>query len=161
MYRDEFCKRARKAVAFGSEGIRLSIMNDDDYLVALHKLVQSDSRYGIEAYSFVERALQFALSELDKPKSGPERHLSGEELLEEIRKFALREYGPMALRVLNSWGLYECLDFGRVVFTLVDFGLMGKSDDDTLDDFSEGYDFREAFQLPFLPREEQVKILEQ
>ncbi len=112
-----------------------------------------DSRYTPDSYFFVLEALEFTLKMLDKPsKSGRERHLSGQELLEGIRNFALQEFGPMSLRVLNTWGVNNTADFGEIVFNLVECGKLRKTEEDSRQDFLDGYDFEEAFKKPFEPR---------
>ena len=51
----------------------------------------------------------------------------------------------MAKTVLNSWGLNETLDFGEVVYNLIDIGMMRKSESDSKEDFAEVYDFDRVF----------------
>ena len=51
----------------------------------------------------------------------------------------------MAKTVLEHWGIKETLDFGKIVFALVEIGLMRKTNEDSLDDFKEIYDFNQAF----------------
>jgi uncharacterized repeat protein (TIGR04138 family) len=112
----------------------------------LEQILHRDPRYTIEAYFFVREALNHTVRKLNAP-----RHVSGQELLDGIREYALTEFGPVAMRVLKEWGLKECVDFGYVVFNLVNAGLLGKTDEDTLADFADGYDFSEAFEKPFRP----------
>ena len=57
----------------------------------------------------------------------------------------------MALRVLNTWGLKRTEDIGEIVFNLVDSGKLRKTAEDSRKDFSGGYDFADAFAVPFLP----------
>jgi uncharacterized repeat protein (TIGR04138 family) len=78
-----------------------------------------------------------------------ERHVTGQQLLEGIRQLAIQEFGYMARVVLEQWGVRQASDFGEIVFILVSNGLMGKTDDDSLDDFRGGYDFRKAFDEQF------------
>ena len=127
-------------------------MQESSFLEDLKKICRRDPRYDLEAYLFVRDALDFTAKSLKKPRQGPGRHVSGKELVEGIRDFALREYGPMALTVLKSWGISQTRDFGEIVFNLVEDGKLGRSSDDTKDDFADGYDFEEAFEQPFLPR---------
>ena len=87
-----------------------------------------------------------------KPVEGPGRHVSGTELLEGIRRFALAEFGPLAMTVLNHWGISKTVDFGHLVFNLVEKGVLGKTSDDKLEDFADGYEFEHAFRGPFCPR---------
>ena len=118
----------------------------------LDQILQEDSRYAREAYSFIADALEFTMQLLKKPASGPERHISGQELLEGVGQFALRQYGPMAKEVLAHWGVHKCEDFGEIVFHLVDKGVFGKTEKDSRDDFKGGYDFDEVFVQPFSAR---------
>jgi len=112
----------------------------------LAPILESDKRYTAEAYLFVRGGLDHTVRQLDKP-----RHVSGQELLEGLRVYALREYGPVTKRVLSEWGINNCIDFGNIVFNLVNEGLLGKTDQDSIEDFLGGYDFSEAFIRPFLP----------
>ena len=112
----------------------------------LEEITKCDSRYSIEAYSFIREALDYTVNKLNKP-----RHVSANELLEGIREFALQEFGPLSKRVLFEWGIHSCEDIGNIVFNLVDIGLLGKTKEDRLESFQEGYDFHEALETPFLP----------
>lgn len=112
----------------------------------LNPILERDSRYRAAAYLFVRAGLDHTVKQLAKP-----RHVSGQELLEGMREFALLEYGPVAKRVLSEWGINECVDFGNIVFNLVNEGLLGKTDEDSIEDFMGGYDFTEAFIQPFKP----------
>lgn len=112
----------------------------------LKRLLEKDPRYAAEAYGFLRAGLEFTVRRLEKP-----RHVSGQELLEGLRIFALAEFGPMAKTVLNGWGVLSTDDFGEMVFNLVEAGLLGKTEEDRREDFSDGFDFDEAFCEPFRP----------
>jgi uncharacterized repeat protein (TIGR04138 family) len=71
--------------------------------------------------------------------------------LEAFRVHGLKEFGPMALTVLEYWGVRSCEDVGQMVFNLVNAGVFGKTDADTLDSFRNVYDFHDAFSAPFRP----------
>ena len=73
------------------------------------------------------------------------RHITGQEFCDGIRRYAIDQYGPLARTVLEYWGIHETLDFGKIVFALVDIGLMRKTEEDSLDDFKGVYDFKTAF----------------
>lgn len=96
--------------------------------------------YKFEAYSFVMAALHHTVSKLEKA-----RHVTGKELLEGIRDYALDQYGPLARTVLDYWGITQTEDFGKIVFALVDVGVLRKQPDDKLEDFEDVYSFEEAF----------------
>ena len=112
----------------------------NEYLKKIELLVDQNPDYKLEAYTFVLAALHDTVSKLTKP-----RHVAGKELLEGIRQYALRQFGPMALTVIRYWGVRETLDFGKIVFRLVESKLLSKQPQDQLEDFMNGYDFEEAF----------------
>lgn len=113
----------------------------------LAPILEKDPRYKAQAYIFVRDGLDHTVCKLERP-----RHVSGQELLEGMREYALKEYGPITRRVLSEWGINECIDFGNIVFNLVDEGLLGRTEEDSIEDFMGGYDFHEAFIQPFRPR---------
>jgi len=126
-------------------------MSERDFSSTVKAICGRDDRYDPEAYYFVREALDFTSHQLQKPAQGTGRHVSGHELLEGIRKFTLKEYGPMALTVLRSWGIARTIDFGEIVFNLVEAGVLGRTEEDSKEDFRDGYDFNKAFRDPFLP----------
>ena len=63
----------------------------------------------------------------------------------------------MAATVFKEWGVTKTEDFGRIVFLLVATGKLGKTEDDRIEDFMDGYDFEEAFTAPYLPEPESPK----
>lgn len=127
-------------------------MQETAFMELVEGIRAKDPRYDREAYFFVREALDFTSRMLEKPADGPERHISGQELLEGIRRFALEQFGPLALTVLTDWGITRTEDFGELVFNLVEAGSLGKTDQDSREDFAAGYDFASAFEKPFLPR---------
>ena len=118
---------------------------------AVAQILKEDPRYAPEAYHFIRETLDFATRSLKKPTEGPERHVSAAELLEGIRQYALKEYGPLAMTVLQAWGIRQCADFGQIVFNLVNKKFLGKTNEDSVHDFDRGYDFATAFRAPFMP----------
>jgi uncharacterized repeat protein (TIGR04138 family) len=129
-----------------------------DFDKAVEQIMERDGRYQREAYLFVRDALdQTQKNVLRTAKEatnripGQDPHVTGQELLEGIREYALQAYGPMTLLVLNEWGIQRCEDFGEIVFNLIEANLFKKTEHDNRDDFKGGYLFEEAFQKPFLP----------
>ncbi len=126
-------------------------MSDTNFPEVVNEIHETDSRFGKGAYYFVREALDHTLQHLKKsggPKGG---HVSGNELLQGIREYALERYGPMTTTILDHWNVKKCRDFGDIVFHLVDHRILGSTDNDSPEDFANGYDFREAFEDPFLP----------
>ena len=119
---------------------------------AVDLIIARDKRFAREAYAFVREALDFTQKLTGKEARGTIHHVSGQELLEGIRKFALEQFGPMVVTVFEEWGVKSCRDFGEIVFNMVEIGLLAKTDKDTRDDFQNGYDFTEVFRKPFWPQ---------
>ena len=117
----------------------------------LEKIVATDPRYHRDAYHFVREALAHTQKKSGKVTKAEVQHVTGQTLLAGIREYALAEYGPMALTVLEAWGVRACEDFGEIVFNMVESGLLAKTEQDSRADFKGGYDFAEAFRQPFLP----------
>lgn len=116
------------------------------------EICRQDHRYHADAYHFIREALDYTSRTLQRHEQALPRHLTGQELVEGIRVYALQEFGPMALTVFRSWGIHRTEDFGEIVFNLVDSGKLGKQETDSRADFAGGYDFFEAFGRPFEPR---------
>lgn len=77
-----------------------------------------------------------------------QRHVSGAQLCLGLRDYAIQRYGLMSRSVLGRWGIRSTRDFGKIIFAMVEAGLMRKTDDDTLEDFDGVYEFDEAFADP-------------
>ena len=110
-------------------------------------LLSSDKRFDPEAYNFVYEALDWTLKHITKPERRGNQHVTGRELLEGVRQYAIDQFGCLTRTVLDSWGVSTTDDFGEIVFNLVEYDLMGKQDSDSREDFHELYDFSEAFDL--------------
>ena len=126
-------------------------MHEITFDEALEQIRAKDLRFSRDAYQFVRDALDHTQKNVIKENRGRLRHVSGQELLTGIREFALQQFGPMAITVLEEWGVKRCEDFGEIVFNMVDVGLLAKTEKDSRDDFRNGYDFQDAFRKPYLP----------
>jgi len=118
---------------------------------ALDSIVASDPRYQRDAYVFLRDALDFTTKQQKKVRGATVRHVSGPELLGGVRQYALKEFGPLVMTVFDSWGIHSCEDIGNMVFNLIDAGIFGKTEEDSIEDFKNVYDFDEAFVKPFAP----------
>ena len=118
---------------------------------ALDAIIASDRRYQRDAYIFLRDALDFTTKQHKKVKGATVRHVSGPELLDGVRQYALKEFGPMVITVFENWGIHSTEDIGHMVFNLIAAGIFGKTDQDSIDDFKNVYDFHEAFAKPFAP----------
>lgn len=130
----------------------------------LAQLLREDKRYRFDAYVFVFEALSYAQNVMglgtespsepsqfstEEEDEGPQRHVTGQELCEAIRQYALEQYGLMSKTVLNNWGIHQTSDFGEIVFNLIRIGRMRKTPHDRREDFDNVYDFDVAFQQDF------------
>lgn len=138
-------------------------MTDDSF--SLYQVVNQDPRYPVEAYEFVREALAYAADSMElsshvyaepdddaesvSQRARRERHLTGQQLCEAIRRYALNQYGYMAKVVLNNWCLDTTSCFGDIVYNLISAGVMKKSSEDKRSHFDNVYDFDNVFQADF------------
>ena len=135
-------------------------MHEIDFEQVVEEILQRDKRYAQAAYRFVREALDHTQKLLGRSGTAEIHHVSGQELLEGIRAYALQQYGPMSLTVFHEWGVRGCEDFGELVFNMVEARILKKTDRDTREDFKKGFDFFEAFRRPFLPARRSVQLQE-
>jgi len=129
-------------------------MQDLDFNEVVDLICKEDPRYDKKAYTFIRQGLDHTVKELkkkDAAKSRASQHVTGAELLDGLRLFALDQYGPLTKTVLNSWGIKRCTDFGEIVFNLIEYNVFSKTENDRREDFVDLYSFDDAFVKPFLP----------
>lgn len=110
------------------------------FYAKIERICSKDSRYKADAYEFVMQGLSFTQGKLKV-----NGHLSGRQLAEGLRDFAISQYGPMARAVLKHWGITRTRDFGNIVFNMIEGKLLSKSAEDSLRDFDGLYDFDSVF----------------
>jgi uncharacterized repeat protein (TIGR04138 family) len=130
-------------------------MQELTFDTTLDLLLAKDVRYQRDAYHFVKDALDHTQKLVLRQNREQMRHVSGQELLNGVRDYALAQFGPMTKMVFEEWGIKRCEDFGEIVFNMVEIGLLGKTEKDSREDFANGYSFDEAFRKPFLPSQKQ------
>jgi uncharacterized repeat protein (TIGR04138 family) len=118
---------------------------------SLQEVVQHLDRYPIEAFHFIQQGLGHTVEKIHGGLTDPRanRHVSGQDLCEGLRDFALLKWGMMARTVLRYWNINSTMDFGRIVFAMIDFELMQRTEQDTIDDFRDVYDFKTAFESDY------------
>ena len=129
-------------------------MLDPNHPIA--ELLRNDRRYKFDAYLFVFEALRYAQTKLGMgggqdvdDDEEAERHVTGPQLCEAMRRYAHEQYGRLAKQVLNHWGIASTGDFGEIVFNLIEIGQMRKTAEDRREDFDDVFDFDEAFEHGF------------
>ena len=139
----------------------------------LQLVLERDPKYPVEAYEFVRDALAYAQDVMDMGKPDDvevveeqaaksdvsdekrqeepqvERHLTGQELCEACRRYAIEQYGMMARVGLGNWNIDSTNDVGEIVYNLIGVDLMRKSSSDQREDFNDVYDFKKAFDEDF------------
>lgn len=116
---------------------------NDSLYNKLKEIISRDERYNMQAYVFVLQSLDYTIEKIVKKR----RHITGRELLEGIKQFGLQQFGGLAKLTFNQWGVKSTEDFGNIVFNMVNSGLMGKTEQDTIEDFRNVYDFNKVFTL--------------
>ena len=114
--------------------------------------IAAGTAYPPEAFVFIREGLHAAAVDVHGPEpemANPalvgKRHVSGQQLCHGLRDVAILRWGLMAKTVLNSWNVRETLDFGKIVYAMIDNELMQKTEGDSLEDFRDVFDFNQAF----------------
>ena len=116
--------------------------------ITLQQVVDAVGVYPAEAYLFVQEGLSHTLQKMHGEITEPDasHHISGQDLCKGLHEVAQDRWGFLARIVLERWGITTTLDFGRIVFAMVEHHFMQKTDRDNLNDFRNVYDFRDAFE---------------
>ena len=106
----------------------------------LSRIRARGGQYNERAYLFVLGTIEFLQTRLEVC-----RHVTGPELAWACRDFARQQFGLLASVVLGHWGITRTEDIGRIVFTLVEVGLLVTQPGDSESDFEGVYQFAEVF----------------
>ncbi|TWU25027.1 hypothetical protein Pla52o_13240 [Novipirellula galeiformis] len=128
-------------------------------LKAIRDLLNDDTRYRIEAYQFIRESLHYAHESAEAETSEPAakggdptdspNHVTGQQLCESCRRYAIDQYGYLAKMVLANWGIHSTSDLGELVYNLIRIEQMRKSETDRREDFDDVFDFESAFEPEF------------
>lgn len=119
---------------------------------AVSIITASDDQHPPQSYYFLREALNFTLDRAkEKHGENAAEHVDAKEFLFGYRDYALREFGPLAWSIMRDWHIHHCTDVGKMVFLLIEHGVMGKNADDHPDDFTEVYHMEMALRAPYLP----------
>lgn len=126
----------------------------DQALVDWKQVREKAGPFPPEAFQFVREGLAHTVRTIHGgdgligDSEDESRHVSGQQLCLGLRDFAIVQFGGLARTVLDRWGVRRTDDFGRIVFAMIEAGLMRKTDEDTMDHFRGVYEFDEAFTGP-------------
>ncbi len=127
-------------------------MQPTQFTDAVKAIIARDPRYDPGSYFFLKDALDFTVKQVMEDNDGEHRHVAAKELLKGFADLALQEFGPMASTMMREWGIKSCSDIGTMVFLLIEEGVFGKQDSDTLEDFTDFFPLLETLDAPFLPK---------
>lgn len=147
------------AVAHADTVIGARMTQSTNHAPDLMRILSKAGPYPIAAYQFVQEGLRATVERLHDQHAralaeseggmgamaSNDRHITGQQLCMGLRDHAIEQYGLLARAVLSHWHIHRTDDFGRIVFALIDAGLMSKTPQDTIDDFRGVYEFDEAF----------------
>ena len=119
----------------------------DPYSPIFDNICEEDPRYKRDAYIFVMEALSFTQKKFKRPK-----HVSGDELLDGMKELLMDKYGPLAISVLEHWGIKSTDDFGNIVFNLINGKVLSKTEEDNLESFRDRYNFETVFKSDYRKR---------
>jgi len=115
-------------------------MTNDEILKRIGDIAIKNGRYEKEAFLFVLVSLEYTVAKLPS-----RRHLTGQELAKGMADFAREQYGYMAKVVLEKWGITSTMDYGEIVYLLIESGLLTRTETDRKEDFADVYDFDTEF----------------
>jgi len=115
----------------------------------VEKVILEDGRYPLEAFAFLHEALAYAVEQVygEQVEGGEEKHVSGKQLCVALRDLAIKRWGLLARTVLAKWNIHATIDFGNMVYLLVQHKVWRKRQEDSVEDFRDVFDFAEAFNV--------------
>ena len=115
----------------------------------MEKVILEDGRYPLEAFAFLHEALAYAVEHVygGQAEGGQEKHVSGKQLCLALRDLAIKKWGLLARTVLAKWNIHATIDFGNMVYLLVQHKIWRKRPQDSIEDFQDVFDFAEAFNV--------------
>ncbi len=114
-----------------------SIPNIDFEADRFTDILEKNDHYHPYAYALLLTALRESAVE--------KRHVSAQELLDTFRELTLDEFGPLSYTVLSAWNVKSCADIGQMMMLLVETGRVKADENDSIDDFADGYNFEDEF----------------
>lgn len=109
----------------------------EDFQKHIDEIIKRDPRYKDGAYYFVSQAVPVIAKDI-MDKAGitdPHYHITGQELVNGMINLLHEKYGCLAKDVVEFWGINDTLDFGNIVFNLIDENLLSASANDSIEDF--------------------------
>ena len=130
-------------------------MTLEEQLDIICKICEEDDTFPPMAYCFVRDSVHKALDNIVKAKreigfdNGEVPDIKGADLCRFFRDTLISRFGPCAIDVLDTWNIKQTSDFGKIIYKLISVEILGKSENDSIEDFDDVFDFTEEFVMPY------------
>jgi len=113
-------------------------------LKSMEDVIRSDGRYPMEAFAFLHEGLNHAVQSVhgEEEAEPGQRYVSGQDLCRALAGLARERWGMLARTVLERWNIRQSIDFGHMVYLLIEHDFMHKTAEDSVEDFRDVYDFQ-------------------
>lgn len=118
---------------------------------SIEEIAKLDGRFSLKAFELIHEALGRTAKKNygDEAENQGPHHVTGKELCISLAELAAEKWGYLARVVLNQLGVKSTLDFGRIVYLMVEHKWMYARPEDSIDEFKNVYDFEEIFEKNF------------
>lgn len=103
-------------------------------------LLAESSPYSVHAFNFVLDGFSYK-----RIRDDTNTHIDADLLCWRLHDLALRRFGRDARTNLENWGIRRTIDFGHIVYALIDAGLAVRTEEDKLEEFESVFDFDDQF----------------
>ena len=130
-------------------------MTLEEQLDIIRKICEEDDTFPPMAYCFVRDSVHKALDNIAKAKrqnlfaDDDPPDIKGADLCRFFRDTLINRFGPSAIDVLDTWNIKRTSDFGKIIYKLISVEILGKSENDSIEDFNDVFDFTEEFVMPY------------
>ena len=126
-------------------------MKTVDFYTKINEIVIQDTRYSFDGYVFINEAVIYTVKKSEESRMENESsHISGPELLNGVMEYALKNFGPTAYSVFCEWGILDSMAIGNIVFNMIEHRILSRSENDSIKDFKNAFDFKITLCSPFL-----------
>jgi uncharacterized repeat protein (TIGR04138 family) len=118
---------------------------------SIEEIAKLDGRFPLRAFEFVHEGLGRTVKKNhgDETENQGPHHITGKQLCLGLAEFASEKWGRMAKVVLNQLGIKSTLDFGAIVYLMVEHKWMYARPQDSIDEFKDVYSFENVFEKNF------------
>lgn len=115
----------------------------------LELLAEEKDMYPYEAYDFISGLIKMLDDELQAQiETDPAPNITADQLCSRCVDFACSVFGRMSRAVFYSWNIRSTRDIGKIVFHLIEAGVVGAAEGDRIEDFDDLFDMDKALDKP-------------